>query len=146
MEVLQGVEHLLQHLLRRLAADLGLGAGAEAAGGVAAELDAVLAGRGLERLGVGVGDDEGDALEAGLHHVAHRVAAGPADAEHGDPRQVAVRGLARLEIEDHDCIPCGIEPAPAPPARLEQHETIVGIGIGRNKDADKTISPVIYDY
>jgi hypothetical protein len=102
--------------------------------------------RGLERLGVGVGDDEGDAFEAGLDHVADRVAAGPADAQHGDPRQVAVRRLARLEIEDHDCLPCGIEPAPARPARLEQHETIVGMGIARNKDADKTILPVIYLY
>ena len=146
VEVLQGVEHLLQHFLRRLAPDLGLGAGAEAAGGVAPELDAVLAGRGLERLGVGVGDDEGDPLEAGLHHVADRVAAGPADAQHGDPRQIAVRGLARLEIEDQDCFPCGFEPAAAGPARLERHGTIVGMDFARNQDADKTTLAVIYLY
>jgi hypothetical protein len=109
-------------------------------------LNAVLAGRILERLGVRVGDDEGDALEAGLDHVVDRVAAGPADAEHGDSRQVAVRRLARLEIDDHEVLPCGFERAAAGPVRLEEHETIVGMGIARNKDADKTIPPVIYEY
>ena len=141
VEVLQRVEHLFQHFFRRLPADLGLRAGAEAAGGVASQLNAVLAGRILERLGVRVGDDEGDALEAGLDHVSDGIAAGPADAEHSDAGQVAVRRPARLEIEDHEDFPCCSERS-----RLEEHETIVGMGIARNQDADKTTSPVIYLY
>ena len=146
VEVLQGVQHLLQHLFRRLAADLGLRAGAEAAGGVAAELDAGLARRMLERLGVGVGDDEADALEAGLDHVADRVAAGPADAEHRDARQVAVRRLACLESENHEDFPCCSERLAAGLARLEELQTLVGLGIGRNQTEGKKLPAVIYLY
>ena len=40
----------------------------------------------VERLGIGVGDDEIDALDVGVHHVGDGVAAGAADADHADPR------------------------------------------------------------
>ena len=40
----------------------------------------------LERLQVGVGDDELDAVEADAHHAVDGVAAAAADADHLDPR------------------------------------------------------------
>ena len=40
----------------------------------------------LQRLQVGVGDDELDAVEAGLHHAVDGVAAAAADADHLDAR------------------------------------------------------------
>ena len=39
-----------------------------------------------QRLRVGVGDDEVDALKSGGDHVVDGIAAGAADAEHGDAR------------------------------------------------------------
>ena len=44
------------------------------------------AGVGAQRLQVGVGDDELDAVEAGLHHAVDGVAAAAADADHLDAR------------------------------------------------------------
>ena len=77
---------LVQRLFGGGLADLGLGAGAETFGEVGAELDAVLGARAGQRLRVGVGDDELDALEAAVDHVVDGVAAGAADADHGDAR------------------------------------------------------------
>jgi hypothetical protein len=51
------------------------------------ELDVVVAERLLDRLGVGVGDQEVDALEVRLDHVVDGIAAGPADPDHGDLRR-----------------------------------------------------------
>ena len=68
------------------AADFGPRAGAEALGDLEPELDAAVGGRSVERLRVGVGDDEVDALDVGAHHVGDGVAAGPADADDADPR------------------------------------------------------------
>ena len=42
--------------------------------------------RSVERLRVGIGDDEVDALHVGAHHVGDGVAARAADADHADPR------------------------------------------------------------
>ena len=62
------------------------GAGAEALGQLGADLQ--LDGRRVrpQRLKVGVGDDELDALEAGLHHPVDGVAAAAADAHDLDAR------------------------------------------------------------
>ena len=80
------VHDLVQRLKGGIAADLGIGAGAQAVGDVGAELDTAL-GQGLgQRLGVGVGDDEFDALELGVDHVVDGVAPGAADTDDGDPR------------------------------------------------------------
>ncbi len=38
-----------------------------------------------QRLRIGVGDDEFDALQVGADHVVDGVAAGAADTDHGDP-------------------------------------------------------------
>jgi len=40
--------------------------------------------------------------------------------------------------------PCSSERVAAWRARLEEHETIVGLEIARNQDAAKRSSPVIY--
>ena len=56
-----------------------------------------------QRLGVGVGDDEIDALQAGLDHVVDGVAAGAADAEHGDPR-LQLTDVGDLQIDGHVCL------------------------------------------
>ena len=73
-------------LLGGRTADIRLGAGAEPAGGAGAQLDALFAQRTLQRLRVGVADDEVHAFQVRLDHVVDGVAAGPADAEHGDAR------------------------------------------------------------
>ena len=78
------IADLVDHLLGGGAADLGLRAGAETLGHLHAHLDDALGLRHGQRLRVGVGDDEVDALQAGRDHVVDGVAAGAADAEHGD--------------------------------------------------------------
>jgi hypothetical protein len=81
----EAVDDLLDRLLRRRGADLGPGAGAEALGHPGAELELVAGPALLQRLVVGVGDDELAALELVLDHVVDGVAAGAADADHRDP-------------------------------------------------------------
>ena len=80
------IADLVDHFLGGRAADLGLRAGAETLGDLQAHLDDALGLRQRQRLRVGVGDDEVAALQAGRDHVVDGVAAGAADAEHGDPR------------------------------------------------------------
>ena len=53
-----------------------------------------------ERLGVGVGDDELAADQAELDHVVDGVAAGAADAEHGDPG-LEFPDVRNLQIDRH---------------------------------------------
>ena len=84
-------------------ADVGLGAGAETLGDLGAHLHDALGFRHRQRLRVGVGDDEVDALQPGGDHVVDGIAASATDAEHGNPRfQLAdVRGG---QIECHGCL------------------------------------------
>ena len=95
---------LFERLFGGGAADLGPRAGAEPLRDLEAELDAAVGGRGIERLRVGVGDDEVDALDVGPHHVGDRVAAGAADADDADPRAKLV-DFRPDEIDAHDLIP-----------------------------------------
>ena len=81
-----GGADVLDRLLGGCLADFVLGAGAEAFGQPPPELDAVLGARGRQRLGIGVGDDELGARQPGRNHVVDGVAAGAADADHGDAR------------------------------------------------------------
>ena len=74
-----------------LAAELGVGARAEAAGGRAADVHLGPGAGVLERLEVGVDGDELDALDAGLDHAVDGVDAGAADAHHAQHRLVHVR-------------------------------------------------------
>ena len=66
------------------AAQLGVGAGAEAAGHPAADVELDVSGALLERLHVGVDRDELDAAHAGLDHAVDGVDAGASDADDAD--------------------------------------------------------------
>ena len=71
------LEHLFDLvavLLGRLAADLGIAAGAEATGELAADVELHVGVAHEQRLGVGVDRDELDALEAGVDHAVDGVA------------------------------------------------------------------------
>ena len=85
VRALQVIANLVEHLLGRRAPDFGLRASAEPFGGRHAHLDDALGFRHRERLRVGVGDDEVDALQPAGDHVVDGVAAGTARPEHGDP-------------------------------------------------------------
>ena len=67
-----------------LAADLRVGAGAEALGQLLADRELRRSQRGVERLPIGVGRDELDAVEAHPDHRVDGVAAAAADADHLD--------------------------------------------------------------
>ena len=97
------VANLVDHFLRRGRADIRLRARAEALRHLRAHLHDALRLRHRQRLRVGVGDDEIDALQPGSDHVVDGIAACATDAEDGDPRfQLAdVRGC---EIECHGCL------------------------------------------
>ena len=84
-------QRLDQHvgvLERRLAPDVRIGAGAEALGQLAADLDLDGRGIGLERLRVGVRDHELDAGDPSLHHPRHGVAPAAAHPDHLDSRAI----------------------------------------------------------
>ena len=74
---------------RGLAADFGIGAGAQAVGELHAELDLHGRARHAQRLQVGVGDDEFDALHAGIDHAVDGVVAASAHADDLDLGVVA---------------------------------------------------------
>jgi hypothetical protein len=56
----------------------------------AARLNAVTGGRALQRLRIGVADEEFDSLHIGADHVGDGVSACPADTDHGDLRSQIV--------------------------------------------------------
>ncbi len=88
------LEHLFDLLavvLGGLPADIGLGAGAEAPGQLAADVELDVGVAHQQGLGVGVDRDELDALEADLDHPVDRVHPAAADAHDLDDRQVVVR-------------------------------------------------------
>ena len=74
-----------------LAADLGIGSGAEAARELAADVELHVRVGQQQRLRVGVDGDELDALEAGVDHAVDRVAATAADADDLDHREIVLR-------------------------------------------------------
>ncbi len=75
---------------RRLTTDLGIGAGAQALGDVAADLQCGLHLRVLQRLRIGVDADELDTLDTTGDHVGDGVAAAAAYADHLDDSVLAV--------------------------------------------------------
>ena len=88
------LEHLLDLLrvvLGGLAADVRVGAGAEAAGELAADVELDVGVAHEERLRVGVDGDELDALEADLDHPVHGVDATATDPDDLDHGQVVLR-------------------------------------------------------
>jgi len=85
------------------AADIGLGTGAETFSRRHAHLDDAFGPRHGQGLGIRVGDDEVDALEAGIDHVVDGVAARAADAEYGYPR-LQLANVRDVEINGHGCL------------------------------------------
>jgi hypothetical protein len=88
---LEDLFQLLGVVLGRLAADLGVGAGAEPAGQLAADVQLDVGVGGQQRLGVGVDGDELHALEARLDHAVDGVDTTAADPDHLDHGQVVLR-------------------------------------------------------
>ena len=89
---LEDLLDLVAVVLGGLAADLGVGAGAETAGQLAADVELDVGVGHQQRLRVGVDRDELDALEADLDHAVDGVDAAAADADDLDHGEVVVRG------------------------------------------------------
>ncbi len=100
MRALQVIDDILDRFLGRAGADIGLGAGAQPFGHFRTQLDAAVRFRLLQRLRVGVGDNENAALKLLIDHVVDRVPTCPADTEHGDARAEIVVVVHR-QIEVH---------------------------------------------
>ena len=79
-------------ILGGLAPDLRVGAGAQPAGGVTADVELDVGIAHQQRLRIGVDGDELDALEALLDHPVDGIDAATADADHLDHGEVIVRG------------------------------------------------------
>jgi hypothetical protein len=88
---LEDLLDLLPVVLRGLAADVGVGAGAQAAGQLAAHVQLDVGVAHQQRLRIGVDRDELDTLEADLDHAVDRVDTAAADADDLDDREVVVR-------------------------------------------------------
>ena len=88
---LQHLFDLLAVLFGGLATDLGIGAGAESARELAADVELHVGVGQQQRLRVGVDRDELDALQPGVDHAVDRVAATAADADDLDHREVVLR-------------------------------------------------------
>ena len=105
------IDDLVDALFGGRAADFRLRAGAEAFGDMRAHLDEPVGLRHGQRLGVGVGDDELDALQPCRDHVVDGVAAAAADAEDGDPR-LQLGDVRLLQIDSHCPRPLPFLPMP----------------------------------
>jgi hypothetical protein len=79
----------------------GLRASAKASGHLGSHLDDALGHRHGERLCVGIGDDEVDALQPGRDHIVDGVAAGAANSKHDN----AGLHLANIGDVGHVCEP-----------------------------------------
>ena len=77
---------VLERFLGRGAPDFGARSGAETLGDLEPELDSAVCRRGVERLSVGVGDDEVDPLDVGPDHVGNGIAARATHSDDADPR------------------------------------------------------------
>src|SRR4029079_13571419 len=87
---------------RGLATALGVSARAEAARDRATDLQLGRGGIAIQRLGVGIHDDELHALEAEVDHRIDRVAAGAPAADHLDASLVFLLLVRELDRETHD--------------------------------------------
>ncbi len=110
------IADLIDHFLGRRAADIRLRAGAETLGDLNPHLDDALGLGQRERLGVGVGDDEIDALQPGGDHVVDGVAAGATDTEHCDAR-LEFTDVGDLQVDAHGCLFIARATPRGPPVR-----------------------------
>ena len=88
---LQHLFDLVAVVLGGLAADLGVGPGAEPARELAPDVELHVGVAAEQRLGVGVDRDELDALQAGVDHPVDGVASAAADPDHLDQREIVLR-------------------------------------------------------
>src|SRR5881227_1506320 len=86
---------LVPMFCRRSLADFRVRSCAEAARGLAADVELHLCVRHQERLGIGIDGDELDAPEACLDHPVHRVHAAAADPDHLDHGEVVLGSIHR---------------------------------------------------
>ena len=103
MRAAQVIADFVDHLFGRRAADFRLRTRAETFGDLHAHLHDALGLRHGQRLGVGIGDDEVDALQPGRDHVVDGIAAAAADTEHGDSR-LQLPDVGDLQIDGHGCL------------------------------------------
>ena len=90
----------LQRFLGGGAPDLRSRTRAEPLRDLEAELDPAIGGGGVQRLRIGIGDDEIDALNIGSDHIGDSVTASAADSDHGNPRTKLV-DFRPNEIDAH---------------------------------------------
>ena len=136
---LEDLLDLLGVVLGGLPADLGVGAGAEAPGQLAADVELDVGVAHQQRLRVGVDRDELDALEADLDHPVDGVDAAAADADDLDDREVVLRcchvGCLSLDCSAGLTTPEVPEPSPSSRALIVMSTTRlrqdVGAGPGR---------------
>src|SRR3546814_3787231 len=136
MRAVERLFDLRDAFLGSRAADLGPRARAQSLGDLRPQLDTPFGRRSVERLRVGVGDDEIDALDARRDHVCDGIAARAADADHRDARLQLV-DLRRANLDAHqivslqrrtDAASPTLRPTRAvvrPPGFLHPHCTIV---------------------
>ena len=84
VRTVERLDQLLGVLERRLAPDVGVGAGAESLGQLRTDLQLVRRGVEAQRLQIRIGDDELDAVEAGGDHAIDGITAAATDAHHFD--------------------------------------------------------------
>ena len=115
-------------VLGRAAADLRVGAGAEALGELAADVDLRRRVAHLQLLDVGVDRDEVDLRDAGVDHPVDRVQAGAADADDADDGEVrrAVAGA----LEARRLLGKRVEPARERPLGSALRRPRLGVGSG----------------
>ena len=90
-------------LLRGLATDLGIGAGAEPARELAADVELHVGVGEQQRLRVGVDRDELHALQPGVDHAVDRVAPAAADPDDLDHREVVLRSAEHRHRPSYRC-------------------------------------------
>ena len=119
---------LVVAVLGGAAADLRVGARAEALGELAADVDLRRRVAHLELLDVGVDRDEVDLRDAGVHHPVERVQAGAADADDADHGEV--RGAVARALEASRVLGQRLEPARRGRARARAAAAASALGRG----------------
>ncbi len=111
MHAFESAFEILERFLGGSTADFGTRASAKALRDVRPELDAIFDDRIVQRLGIGVDDDEVDTLDLGVDHVGDGISACPANADHRDPGTKFVDGR-RSDVDAHCRSPKRVSQSP----------------------------------
>ena len=120
------IDQALAILQRRLAADFGMGAGAEPLGDVGAQLQDGSGRVVLQGLGIGVDTDELDTFDLARHHVLDGVAAAAADPDDANHRVVGIFDQlehCRLSLVDTMVDDAPEDAGPGEPAAGTRHSS-----------------------